>query len=87
MAASRLQTRADYEADKVIKPLNPIRDYSIVFFGNGRETGRIVRACKGSRLPQELRTYRKDNPHKVITAVPESTLDEDFIKEHGIGIH
>ena len=63
------------------------RDYSIVFFENGVERTRILRVCRGEEIPQRLRGYRKKYPTETIAAVPESTLDEDFIERFGIGIH
>lgn len=67
--------------------IDPNRDYSIVFLRNGVEKIRMLRVCRGDEIAEELREYRKEYPDETITAVPESTLDEDFIRRFGIGIH
>jgi len=77
--------------DEGINPLNKDREYYFKFFCKCMHGFSYVfldvPSCKGRDVPEKLRELRREYPDYAVTAVPMKTFEEQFIEDHGIGVH
>jgi len=76
-----------YNTDEGAKPLDELRDYDFVFYIGGKEVIRTICNCPAKEVPRKLRELREEETSgRAVTAVPNLTFSEEFIKEHGFGV-